>query len=113
MKNSGSPLRLRISMKFCVCMGTDTIWQEHLLLVIDHKKEQCETLLLLPMTICFMSNQICRVGDGLIFLFRFTCVTSLPEVITPHYSSLLCHFVVAKQHSFGIARIHYSVDTRL
>ena len=32
----------------------------------------------------------------------FTHVTSLPEVITRHYSPILCCFVVTEQCTFGI-----------
>ena len=74
MKNSKSPSgRYTVPRKFCVRMGTDRIWQEHLLpsFVVEYKKGQrgSHTLLLLAMTTCFMSNQICRVGGGLCFLF--------------------------------------------
>ena len=86
-------------------MVTDRIWQEHLLPKSPNRDRVQETatwlhtLLLLAMTTCFMSNQICRVGGSLWFslihnthYFFTTC----------HFSSILRHFVVMEQRMFGI-----------
>ena len=69
-------------------MGTDRIWQEHLLpsFVIEYKKATWQhTPVLLAMTTWFMSSQICHVGGGLWFLFDSHALL----LTGSYYSSLL------------------------